>query len=519
MALISWAQAGVVRIGWTHMTYGLSSRKRRRTGLWRAHLAVAQLAALIAAGGDAGARGVGSERSVESVESRAAGEPILAIVSLHRQRITVYDANGWILRAPVSSGQKGRETPAGIFSVIQKEAEHYSNLYDDAYMPHMQRLTWSGIALHGGPLPGYPASHGCIRMPFDFAARLFDATPLGLRVIVAPTEVAPIQIVHPFLLRARLDVSALATARIAEADEAARKEDQARGAAGKAYREAMQATVPVRAAENLKIRAEAQLAAAETSLSSAISADAKQAAEDAKAKASASIAELRVRSDAARTELQPKLDALGAAREAVAIAQSARAAAAEAARQAARELEPVSVLISRKTQRLYVRQAFEPVFEGPVTILDADRPIGTHVFTAIGNASGDTNTQWTVVSLDGGRPQDRAGERRSLAPQGDRRDVPSESDSAKAALDRIVIPQDALDRISGMTPRSSLIVTDEALSSETGKGTDFVIVLSDEPQGGIKLRRRSPGTDFGYARPRDRFPFWDSPLGSPFSTW
>jgi hypothetical protein len=99
-----------------------------------------------------------SERAVASVEQRAAGAPTMAIVSLRSQRITVYDADGWILRAPVSSGQKGRETPAGIFSVIEKQAEHYSNLYDDAYMPHMQRITWSGIALHGGPLPGYAAS-------------------------------------------------------------------------------------------------------------------------------------------------------------------------------------------------------------------------------------------------------------------------------------------------------------------------------------------------------------------------
>ena len=91
----------------------------------------------------------------------------------------------------MSSGQKGRETPAGIFSIIQKNAEHYSNLYDDAYMPHMQRLTWSGIALHGGALPGYPASHGCVRLPFDFAARLFDATRMGTRVILAPADAAP----------------------------------------------------------------------------------------------------------------------------------------------------------------------------------------------------------------------------------------------------------------------------------------------------------------------------------------
>ncbi len=125
-------------------------------------------------------RGAASEPAIESIESRAAGEPIMAIVSLQNQRITVYDANGWILRAPVSSGQRGRETPAGIFSVIEKDADHYSNLYDDASMPHMQRLTWSGIALHGGNLPGYPASHGCVRMPFDFAERLFDMTQDGL---------------------------------------------------------------------------------------------------------------------------------------------------------------------------------------------------------------------------------------------------------------------------------------------------------------------------------------------------
>jgi L,D-transpeptidase catalytic domain len=70
----------------------------------------------------------------------------MAIIALREQQITVYDSKGWILRAPVSSGQKGRETPAGVFSVLEKEAEHYSNMYDDAYMPHMQRLTWSGIA-------------------------------------------------------------------------------------------------------------------------------------------------------------------------------------------------------------------------------------------------------------------------------------------------------------------------------------------------------------------------------------
>src|SRR5467141_214007 len=225
--------------------------KLKQTGL-PAHLAIAGLAALIAAGDHAGATDRRSERPVESIQSRTAGDPIMAIVSLHNQRITVYDANGWILRAPVSSGQKGRETPAGIFSVIQKEVEHYSNLYDDAFMPHMQRITWSGIALHGGPLPGHAASHGCVRMPFDFAARLFDATRLGMRVIVAPSDVAPIEIAHSVLFPSKSGVGTLAVVRAAEADQAARKVDQARLAAVTASREVARAMMPMRVAENLK---------------------------------------------------------------------------------------------------------------------------------------------------------------------------------------------------------------------------------------------------------------------------
>ena len=134
--------------------------KLRRKGVFfrLARTAGASLALLIAAEDLAGAGSSRNERSIESVTTRSAGEPIMAIVSLRSQRITVYDADGWILRAPVSSGQAGRETPAGIFSIIQKDAEHHSNLYDDAYMPHMQRLSWSGIALHGGPLPGHPVA-------------------------------------------------------------------------------------------------------------------------------------------------------------------------------------------------------------------------------------------------------------------------------------------------------------------------------------------------------------------------
>jgi hypothetical protein len=497
-------------IGWTRMTYYyFVSHKDKRTWLRPARLAIASLAAVMTVGDHAGAANGRNERAT-AFESRIAGEPVepmMAIVSLRNQRITVYDAKGWILRAPISSGQKGRETPAGIFSIIEKQAEHYSNLYDDAYMPHMQRITWSGIALHGGPLPGHPASHGCIRMPYDFARHLFGMTKLGMRVIVAPADVVPVDVVHPALFPMKPGAGTVAAARVVEADEAASKADEARLAAVTASREAARAMM--RVAENLKLRAEAQLAAADRAVASAGSAEAKEQAEDAATKAAARAAELEGEWVAAKAELQPKFDAAASVREAAVIAENARVVAAEAARKAALDLEPVSVFISRKTQRLYVRQAFQSVLESPVTIRDADLPIGTHIFTAIERTGSDI--RWSVVSLkdghaDGGAdnphgpPRGRSGQ--SVEP------MATDPGAAKAALDRITIPQDALDRIAGIaSPRSSLIISDEELSSETGKDTEFVVLMSGEPQGGIKFRRRDPVTKVRYERPRDRLPF------------
>jgi hypothetical protein len=477
---------------------------------------------MIAAADDASARGARSERPVETIQSRSAGEPIMAIVSLGNQRITVYDAKGWILRAPVSSGSKGRETPAGIFSVIQKVEEHYSNLYDDAFMPHMQRITWSGIALHGGVLPGRPASHGCVRLPFDFAERLFGETKMGMRVIVAPTDVAPVEITHPLLFQPKPGAVAVAASRAAEAQEAAKKAANVKLAMATASREATQATAPVRAAENLKLKAEAQLAAAETALESAKSPEEKEQAEAARVQAIVRLAGLQAQWEATKADLQQKREAAVSAREAAAAAEATRLQAADAARQIARELQPVSVLISRKTQRLYVRQALAPVFESPVTIADPERPIGTHVFTATERTSGDDKLRWNVVSLLGSKhapsgvtqPHDRA---RTTSDR-DVEPTPTDVGGAKAALDRIIIPPDALDRIAAIAPRSSLIVTDEPMSTETGKGTEFVVLLSGEPQGGIKKRRRSPGSGFRYNTFRGE-PFWRSPFGAPFSGW
>jgi hypothetical protein len=471
--------------------------KHHSTARRSARLALASFAVLLSVTVQVHSAGRQSERAVESNNARTVGEPIMAIVSLRSQRITVYDAEGWTARAPVSSGQKGRETPAGVFSVIQKDADHHSNLYDDAWMPHMQRLTWSGIALHGGPLPGYPASHGCVRMPFDFAARLFDLTRMGMRILVAPGDVAPVEISHPALFRSTAIAAAVAAKRTAEADEAAKKANQARLVAVKASQDLARAMKPMRVAENLKFRAEEQLATAEAAFGAATTEEAKEQAEAARAMAVARIAQLEAQRVAAKADLQPKFDAVTVAREAAMDAEAERTAAVQAAQEVARDLEPASVFISRKTQRIYVRRAFEPILDAPITILNPDQPVGTHVFTAMERLNGGTDLRWTVATLDDGHPRAGVNEPRGrarAAPGLHPHPIATEPVSAKDALDRVVIAPEILERINQMTlPRSSLIISDEPLSPETGKGTEFVLVLSGEPQGGIKFRARAAG--------------------------
>lgn len=117
--------------------------------------------------------------------------PMLLTINLATQRLYTYRNGIRIGASTISSGKKGKRTPTGIFQILQKNRDHRSNLYDDAPMPFMQRLTWDGIALHAGNLPGYPASHGCIRLPYAFAEKLFEASPMGMTVIVHDEPVEP----------------------------------------------------------------------------------------------------------------------------------------------------------------------------------------------------------------------------------------------------------------------------------------------------------------------------------------
>ena len=455
---------------------------------WRlqAVVTLAATAALTAAPpADAAPRQAHLERTTEAAAPRDAGEPIMAIVSIKSQKVTFYDADGWILRAPVSTGTTGRETPAGVFSVVQKDKDHHSSLYDDAWMPNMLRITWNGIALHGGPLPGYAASHGCVRMPFGFAEKLFDKVPIGTRVIISPNDAEPVELSHPALFAPKSQAVAAAPARAEalarEADEATKLAQQTKNAVALAVKEAGPLAAALRKLELAKTRADAALAVAEKARAAAKTDQAKARAEGQKQKAAAKVEDLQTQIDAAKGK--SKLGAVVAAQDAAKAAETNRSETAKAASEAKLALEPVSVFISRATRKLYVRrnthkrlpdggELFDTTIEVPVTIRDPDKPIGTHVFSAMARA--DRGLRWTAVTIDSG-------------------------DDAKAALDRITIPQDVLDRIAPTaSPRSALIISDEPLHKETNYRTEFVVALNNQPQGGILTRARSPDTRVGF---------------------
>jgi hypothetical protein len=456
---------------------------------WRplAIVALAAAAALMALSADAVAAQARPAPPQVATAPRPAGEPIMAIVSIKTQQVTLYDADGWIMRAPVSTGVKERETPAGVFTVVEKKRDHHSNMYDDAWMPHLQRITWNGIGLHGGPLPGYAASHGCVRMPYRFAENLFDKTRIGMRVIVSPDDAAPVDFSHPKLIMPDAKAIAAAPAQAEtlarEAAAAAKAADEAKKAAAKAAREAAPLTASLRKVKSIQTRADAELALADiavqrTALAAATTDQAKTRAEERRQQAAARAAEARKQVDAATVDAKSKLEADAAAKEAVKAAEAKKAATAKSADDAKLALVPVSIFISRATQKLYVRrntlkrwpdggEVFDASIEVPVTIRNPNQPIGTHVFTAM--ARNDAGLRWTAVTIDNG-------------------------DEARNALDRITIPQDVLARIGPTAlPRSSIVISDEPLSKETNYRTEFVAVLSNQPQGGFITRK--PATD------------------------
>jgi hypothetical protein len=659
------------------------------------------------------------ESSKSAEEAAPPSGPLFFVISTNKQHVSVYGKNGLYEVSPVSTGRPDHPTPHGIFSIIGKERFHRSNLYSGAPMPFMQRITWSGVAMHEGVLPGYAASHGCVRLPHEFAKRLFGYTEGNERVIISRQDIAPAAISHPGLFvpklmeapgasiasgsgqmlqnaialteRSRLtgdakklDVAvkpetsdtieaapgqkllnpiefakAMKARAAKQADEAAAALSPARNAIEAKAKEAREAAFNVRKAEialasakdvvetadrrikraaadeeaakvavEAKAQAAAKLADAEAALSAAqrvkaekdqdvaqgpapavIEAKQKEVREAAsavrkaeyalseakdqletadrrvrraardeeasklaaagKAQAEAKVGEAetalsaaqRVKTEkeqeaaplltameakakdareaalavrkaeialsnakdslesadrrAKRTTVDPEASKLAADARAQAMpkvadaeaalsaaqrakaekdrdatgamkafkdADSARRAAADAAKAWERRLAPLSVFISRKTQRLYIRQGHIKVFDVPVTIREPEKPLGTHVYMAMpqqGAQGSQPSVHWLVMTIPDASTETEE-PRRHRRRHSDEEEAPVKAQpiaSASEALDRIEVAPEVREKISEMLwTGSSLIVSDKAMSGETGEYTDFVIL-------------------------------------------
>jgi len=543
------------------------------------------------------------------------GSLIIAI-SINKQQVKIYDSNGVFAEAPVSTGMAGHSTPMGAFSVIQKQKMHHSNIYSNAPMPFMQRITWSGVAMHAGVLPGYPASHGCIRMPMAFAVRMYGWTRMGARVIVTPGELSPAPFSHPLLVTQKVAPQPVAAdapkpAATAKGDKVANAEpavpepklelrstvghdghlsavlnepsapaplseptrtadagaspaarasvtmsdatSSAPRAAGTAPSE-RSAPAGEHADDALSnepkpdtAKAEAEPVTAEITDKSAAAASTDKKPVEAKvtetATTKANPAEIATadqtdqgKADAAKADAmaepvtaQVKADDVKAPMPAADVAKIAdtvadkpadkanakpgddvtaaanapaagvvdakkgqdrlsdpeKAAAPKPALATAKGTGPISVFISRKDGKLYVRQNFAPLFDVPVTIAPSDRPLGTHIFTAEADKTDANILHWSVVTLPASHRAERRGDdergarHRKITGAAEIAKPIPEPDSPTEALDRITIPADAMARITdALSTGGSIIVSDQGIAAgETGEGTDFIVSL------------------------------------------
>jgi lipoprotein-anchoring transpeptidase ErfK/SrfK len=394
--------------------------------------------------------------------------PLQIIISINQQELHLYSNGTHVADVPVATGVPDHPTPLGVFSVIEKDRYHESNIYSSAPMPYMQRITWSGVAIHEGVGVGHPASHGCVRIPREFAARLWVLTRRGARVIIARSELRPEEFADPALF--------------------VRKEKPPAPAA-----ETPATVEAVKTAETVDGSKTTDIAATSTSpeptggIPTAVPPAAPSAPADDHATDPPAAAGDTKPNDAGKPAAWQIKPALDAALETVPMPFPKPADIAKAAPKKGR---PIAIFVSRKTSKIYVRQNFEPLFEAPIAIEHREQPLGTHVFTAMQSAEDDATVRWTVISLPGEQVQAvRDAEKKPKKPEKNAKGkreresvTPRIVDVAPPqtpheALARIEIPPDVVERISALiVPGSSLVVSDQGLGEETGEGTDFIVV-------------------------------------------
>jgi hypothetical protein len=381
-------------------------------------------------------------------------------------------------------------------------------------MPYMQRITWSGSALHQGPLPGYPASHGCVRLTESFAQLLWKTTKMGARVIVTRPEVAPLEFAHarlfvpkPKMVSAPPAVVPAPTPVVAAEPAPTSSVTKVRTAAnspavtiasvvGDASKAVTTAVVtepvastaveqPTKQSDTdgvggtrgptVQISAAAEVKAAETHPAEAKPVEATVLATEPVETRPAEVKQVEAKPVEARSIPI-------AAPEPITIDERPKTMPAAVVQEA--NGRPISVFISLKENKLYVRQGWKPLFDAPVSFEHPEQPIGTHVYTAMG-AKAEGGLRWTVVSIPSSYRRATETKNSDSGRKGRREHsvktveivAPMPSPSPSAALDRIVMPPELVDRIAELiTPGSSLIVSDNKLSDETGEYTDFIVL-------------------------------------------
>ena len=492
-------------------------------------MAVATLAVLAGTFDNAAARHRYSRHQYVERESEPKSQfkkpvgPLFAVVSLAEQHVTFYDANGLYARGLVSTGVPGHPTPTGIFTILEKERWHRSNIYSGAPMPFMQRLAWTGVAMHEGVVhPGQTASHGCIRMQAEFAKELFAVTNAGQRVIISPQEITPADIVHAHLPAPKLQTPpAEAAGEKTSANKNGAVEPVALDPKAPASSQA-QAVNPLEFAKALKVAAaakavgaiaakkaavalldskpvEARLAARELDAAEDALRRARDELEDATRGAAKAEGEEAVKKAAERkTAGEAKLAAAEAkvhdageakaakdeevlaAQNAIRDADAAAAHAADEAKQATRRLEPLSIFISSKTGRLYVRQATEHLFDMPIAIRDPGKPLGTHLFIATGAAGDGASLRWVSLTPPAAAEvhiRHHSSRRGHPVFAGEPADpAPAFPETASGALDRIEIPADAAQRISELVWTGATVIISDVAMSDGRYPMDFQIL-------------------------------------------
>lgn len=390
---------------------------------------------------------VGPPAWLTKEESR---DPVYIVISLPKQKMTVYKGDKVLTTSKVSSGKAGYSTPSGVFSILERKPRHFSNIYRGAPMPFMQRLTWSGIALHASnSVPNHAASHGCVRLPPSFAKQLFQVTQKGGHVVIANEEnVVPTEIVHDDLFQptpmTQEEFYEAEASRIAKL-------------AGIKFEGKVRSTKPIRILVTRRtgreLFMEMQTMLNELSFGAG-DVDGYMGKDTANAIRRFQATYGLPKNGFMSSELMDKL-------------------------------YEVTGKGKPKNGHLYVRQNFNPVFDVPIFINDEEKPLGSHMFTAMHFEPGDDQTRWLSVTLTRGSGKNRSFGRNAKRKKNKKKDdivltekMPLPS-SAEDALTRVEIPDDVRQRINEMlTPGSSFAITNDGISRETTpKGTDFIVLM------------------------------------------